>query len=649
MCGITGYRAHRGEAGGLAGELAAATRALHHRGPDDSGQWVSDDGHVGLGHRRLSILDLSPLGHQPMTSACGQWVMVFNGEIYNFRDIRAELEPLGHSFRGCGDAEVILAAFSQWGPQAVGRFIGMFAIALWHKPTRELHLIRDRLGVKPLYYHWDGRFLCFGSELKALRAFDGWTPEIDRDALRDYLRYAYINDPRTIYRNVRKLPPAHRLVLPEGGDPVVQRYWNVLDHAGQRQGRGEAELADELEALMTDAFKLRMISDVPVGVFLSGGVDSSVLAAILQRRGDGGIKTFTIGFDVPEFDESPHAAAVAQHLGTDHHCRILKVDDAKRLLPRWGSLYDEPFGDESGVPTLLVSQVAAEQVKVVLSADGGDELFSGYNGYTTTLDQWGRVQGLPMGLRRLAAGAIQGIGMARVDDWLAGRGWPADIDERLRRRFTRRLSAIGGRVAASGIGELFDDALAHFRRDELSALVGHGDATRNSADDYPGVAGEKLCLWDLHNYLPGDVLAKVDRATMAVSIEGREPLLDHRLAEFAFSLPFEMRRGALGSKHLLKKVLYRHVPRAIVERPKRGFGVPVKQWLAGDLLPLVHDHLNPRAIAEQGLFDPALVGRYVARLEAGDVTVRQRVWLLLAFQMWHRRWMSAQEADAVAA
>jgi asparagine synthase (glutamine-hydrolysing) len=642
MCGITGYRILSGHTQPWSTQIATAVAAILHRGPDDGGQWVSPDSTVGLGFRRLSILDLSAAGHQPMTSRCGQWVMVFNGEVYNFRSIRAELESLGHRFEGSGDSEVILAAFTQWGPSAVERFIGMFAIALWHTPSRELHLLRDRLGVKPLYYHWDGRVLAFGSELKALRAFSGWTPELDHDALCDYLRYGYVNDPRTIYRNVFKLPPAHRLVLDNDGGLTLHRYWNVLDHVGRRQGRSEAELADELETLMIDAFRLRMIADVPVGVFLSGGVDSSVLAAILQKHGDQRIKTFTIGFDVPEYDESPYAAEVARHLETDHHCRILKVDDAKRLLPRWGELYDEPFGDESGIPTLMVSQVAAEQVKVVLSADGGDELFSGYNGYRTTLDQWSRVQGLPVGLRKLAAGAIRGVGMACADDWLAGRGWHGGLDEKLRRRITTRLSLIGERIGARGVGELFDGALAHFRRDELSRLIGRGAATRVAADGYPGVDGEKLCLWDLHNYLPGDVLTKVDRATMAVSIEGREPLIDHRLAEFAFSLPFEMRRGTLGAKHLLKKLLYRYVPRALVDRPKRGFGVPVKQWLATDLLPLVHDHLNPRTVAEQGLFDPALVGRYVARLQAGDVTVRQRVWLLVAFQMWHRRWMSAQ-------
>lgn len=632
MCGIAGFRV-LGDRRSSPEELGAALTALRHRGPDDSGEWVGPDRRVGLGQRRLAIVDLSAFGHQPMTSACGQWIMVFNGEVYNFRDLRAELEPLGHRFPGTGDSEVILAAIAQWGLAAVDRFIGMFAIALWHVPTQTLHLVRDRLGVKPLYYHWDGQRLFFGSELKALRAFGGWTPEIDREAMVDYLRFGYIADPRTIYRQVFKLPPAHRLELSGNGTLSVHRYWDASAHAGRRADGQEEALTDELEALMVDAFKLRMIADVPVGVFLSGGVDSSVVAALLQKHGGQQIKTYTIGFDVPAFDESPYAAEVAKYLGTEHHSRILRVDDAKALLPRWGDLYDEPFGDESGIPTFMVSQVAAEQVKVVLSADGGDELFSGYNGYTTVMEQWNRVRGLPAMPRALVGSAAGALGTA--GDWLTGGGAQDGLGRRLTHRFTR----IGERLGARSIGEFYEASLSHYRDAELDALLGQSPRTRLNADAYAGADGEKLCLWDMHHYMPGDVLTKVDRATMAVSIEGREPLIDHRLVEFAVSLPFHLRRGPLGPKHLLKKVLYRHVPRELVERPKRGFGVPVKQWLAGDLKSLVNDHLNPSRIKAQGLFDPQRVERYLARLRGGDTSVRQRVWLLLAFQMWHARWM----------
>ncbi len=637
MCGIVGYRVLDGEVQPWVEGLPPAVKSLHYRGPDDEGTWYGDEHRLGFGHRRLSILDLSALGHQPMTSACGQWHMVFNGEIYNFKQIRAELEPLGHQFAGAGDSEVILAAFAQWGLDAVTRFIGMFAIALWHVPTRRLHLLRDRLGVKPLYYRWDGKVLCFGSELKALRAFTGWKAEIDGDAVNDYLRYGYIADPRSIYRQVFKLPPAHRLTLDDNGRLDVQRYWNVVDHVGLRKNRNEAELADELEALMIDAFKYRMISDVPVGVFLSGGVDSSVVAAILQKHGGQQIKTFTIGFDQPEFDESPYAAEVAKHLGTDHHCRILKVDDAKELLPKWGDLYDEPFGDNSGIPTLMVSQVAAEQVKVVLSADGGDELFSGYTSYASILRRWGHIKGIPQAFRGAAASVINGLGAQQLNEFLSERSGKAP--NQLGARMAAKIASVGANVGARSIGEVFDNEISHFTHPELTVLTGRNIITRKLADEYPGEDGEKLCLWDLHNYMPSDILTKVDRATMAVSIEGREPLIDHRLAEFAFSLPYEMRQGKLGTKHLLKKVLYRYVPQRLVDRPKRGFAVPVTQWLAGDLRGFVDEHLNADHVTRQGLFDPAMVREYVRRLYAGDTSVRHRVWLLVAFQMWHKRWM----------
>jgi asparagine synthase (glutamine-hydrolysing) len=639
MCGIVGYAVGKGDVEPWAADLAGAVAALHHRGPDDEGRWFAPGREVGLGHRRLSILDLSPLGHQPMVSACGNWVMVFNGEVYNFKEIRAALEPLGHRFAGTGDSEVILAAFAQWGPEAVNRFIGMFAIALWDRQRRELHLIRDRLGVKPLYYRWDGQVLCFGSELKALRAFRAWAAEIEPDALNDYLRYKYINDPRSIYRQVFKLPPAHRLVLDGRGRLQVHRYWNVLDQAGRRHGRCEEGLADELEALMIDAFRYRMIADVPVGVFLSGGIDSSVLAAVLQKHGGQKLKTFTIGFDEARYDESPFAGAVAAHLGTDHHCRILNEGRAKELLPLWGDLYDEPFADASGIATLMVSRFAAEQVKVVLSADGGDELFSGYEGYTAMLSQWRWIKDVPQRLRDFTAAACNGLGLAHLDSFFAARSGAAV--GQLVAPVLSRVAKFGARVDSRGVGELFDRATGLFARDDLARLTGRGTPTRELADRYPGLDGEKLCLWDLHNYMPGDVLVKVDRATMAASIEGREPLIDHRLVEFAFSLPFGMRRGALGAKHLLKRVLYRYVPRALVERPKRGFAVPVERWLAGDLRGIVDEHLEPQRIAQQGLFDPRMVRDYVKRLDAGDPSVRERVWSLVAFQMWHRRWMAA--------
>jgi len=638
MCGIAGYW-FRGRAPEAARQwLADGVTSLHHRGPDDNGLWF--DGGVGLGHARLSILDLSPLGHQPMISRSGGWVMVFNGEVYNFREIRKDLETLGHTFLGTGDSEVILEAFAEWGPGAVRRFVGMFAIALWSKADRRLYLLRDRLGVKPLYYGWNGNSLWFGSELKALRAFKHWPVQLDRSATADYFRYGYIAEPRSVYQDVFKLPAGHWLELGLEGERKIEPYWSVLDSAlNQRQG-SENELADELEALMIDAFRYRMISDVPVGVFLSGGIDSSTLAAILQRHSGQRIKTFTIGFDEAAYDESPHAERVARYLGTEHTTRILKLDEALQILPRWGDLYDEPFGDDSGIPTLLVSQVAAESVKVVLSADGGDELFSGYNSYTGMFSQRRKLAAIPGWLRSATAGALRALPIDRIDHLLAKQQWPADINHCMRHQVTVPLAKIRDRLQTRTIGEMFDQASAWWSDDELRNLLGwNGSPLRVNCDIYPGEDGEKLCLWDLHHYLPGDILPKIDRATMAVSIEGREPLLDHRLVEFAFALPFRLRRGSEGPKHLLRKVLYKYIPREHLDRPKQGFGIPLPQWLR-NMRGLLEQHIDPGAIASQGIFDPKAVDRVLARFRAGDRLMEQKVWLLLAFQMWHARWMS---------
>jgi len=639
MCGIAGYWFKSRVPDAAQEWLRDGVAALHHRGPDDSGLWY--DGGVGLGHARLSILDLSPLGRQPMASRNGDWMMVFNGEVYNFREIRRELEALGHVFRGSGDSEVVIEAFAEWGPGAVRRFVGMFAIALWSKADRKLYLLRDRVGVKPLYYGWDGGSLWFGSELKALRAFKHWRPALDPEATADYFRYGYVGEPRSIYQNVRKLPAGHWLELDADGNRKIAPYWSVLDAALNQRHGSEDELAAELEALMIDAFRYRMIADVPVGVFLSGGIDSSAVTAILQRHGGQRIKTFTIGFDDAAFDESAHAERVARHLGTEHTTRILKLSEAKQILPRWGDLYDEPFGDDSGIPTLLVSQVAAESVKVVLSADGGDELFSGYNAYTRMIARRRKLAAVPEWLRAATAVALDALPLDPIDNVLATQSWPASFNHRVRHGLTVPLAKIRDRLQTRTMGEMFDQALALWSDEELRRLLGwNGRGARSNCDVYPGEEGEKLCLWDLHHYLPGDILTKVDRATMAVSIEGREPLLDHRLVEFAFALPFRFRRGPGGSKHLLRKVLYQYVPREYLDRPKQGFAVPMRKWL-GNMRQLIDRYIDPGVVAAQGVFDVDSVQRVLARFRAGDSLAGEKLWLLLAFQMWHARWMGS--------
>ncbi|MYN47374.1 asparagine synthase (glutamine-hydrolyzing) [Pseudoduganella sp. FT93W] len=638
MCGIAGYVDRSGRVAGLNQDLDEAVRALRHRGPNDQGCWTEQAG-VGIGQTRLAILDLSPNGHQPMVSEDGQVVMSFNGEVYNFAEIRAELEPLGHHFRGTGDSEVILAAFRQWGMEAVQRFIGMFAIALWDSRTRRLHLLRDRLGVKPLYYGWDGQVLCFASELKALRAFRHWTPAIDRDALGEYFQFGYINAPRSIYQGIAKLEPGHWLELAEDGPPRLQRYWSVLDACSQPLSGTEEELTAQLEALMTDAFRLRMVADVPVGVFLSGGIDSSLVTALLQKDAERPIHTFTIGFAEERFDESPFARRVAEHLGTEHTSAILQTDEAKRILPMWGQLYDEPFFDSSGVPTYLVSRMASEQVTVVLSADGGDEAFGGYGIYDYMLAKWQKRQSWPAAWLALLQGVLPRLPIDATDRLVTWLPLPQSLRRLLRTKLIEPAIQLRDVLCASSLGEAYDAKFSVWPKAKVARLLGQFRRVRVTADSYPGTPADQLGLWDLHHYLPGDVLAKVDRASMAVSIEGREPLLDHRIIEFAYRLPLALRRGKLGNKHILRNILYKYVPRELIERPKRGFAVPLLEWLRGDLAELVDRYLDTDAVRTQGILDADQVAATVRAFRDGDDRLVQQVWTLLAFQMWHEQWM----------
>lgn len=633
MCGLAGYYCRKKSDTRLERDLARALDAIHYRGPDDRGIWTEDQG-VGLGHVRLSILDLSPHGHQPMVSADGRLVMVFNGEVYNFADIRRDLELRGHRFQGTGDSEVILAAFREWGVEAVKRFIGMFAIALWDREARKLILLRDRVGVKPLYYGFDGDTIWFGSELKALRAFSHWKPEIDRTALGEYLQFGYIDAPRSIYRHVFKLPPGYWLELEATGEPRVRCYWSALNALDEPLRGSEDQLAEQLEALMIDAFNLRMVSDVPVGMFLSGGIDSSVVTALLQKHLGEQVHTFTIGFNEAKYNEAPHARLIAQHLGTNHSERILETREAMAILPRWGALYDEPFADSSGIPTYLVSRAASEQVKVVLSADGGDELFSGYNVYNNLVKKSRRIFGLPSLVR---AALRTGLNLAPLQS-LDVVALYAPIPKGARDKITRQLCRLRDYLNAGTPGRMYEQCISQWYADGIHRLLGGYEPVRESPDVYPGSFPEQMCLWDLHHYLPGDILTKVDRATMAVSIEGREPLLDHRLIEFAIRLPLDLRRGVLGPKHLLRKVLYKYVPRDMVERPKQGFGIPLLEWLRGDLSGLLERYLSPADIRAQGVLDADVVTSLVRAFRRGDDYAVNRIWSLLAFQMWREKW-----------
>ena len=618
MCGIAGYL----QPGGLdprhaTSIIAAMTDVIRHRGPDDSGAWVDGDAGVVLGHRRLSILDLSPTGHQPMASASGRYVIVFNGEIYNFRELRGELAQLGHHFRGGSDTEVMLAAFSAWGVRrAVERFNGMFAFALWDRQDRVLHLGRDRAGEKPLYYGWLGGTLLFGSELKALRAHPQFRADIDRDALAVYLRLGYVPSPYTIFRGVSKLPPG------------------TLLSVGAASAAAPAEALDEFDALLRDAVKIRMEADVPLGAFLSGGIDSSAVVALMQAQSDRPVRTFTIGFVERSYNEAEHARAVARHLGTQHTELYVSPAEALALIPRLPTLYDEPFADPSMIPTFLVSELARRHVTVSLSGDGGDELFGGYGRYRLGRALWRGLEWIPGPVRRGAAAlalpsAAPGS-MSRLADALAR---PLTGTRSLRERLRQAADVLAVRSPAA----LYHYLMSYWK---LPAAIVPGaseppipqtDSTRWAA--VSGIAHQMMYL-DLLTYLPDDILVKLDRASMGVSLEGRVPLLDHRVIEFAWRLPLRFRmRGGVG-KWLLRQLVYRYVPRELVERPKMGFGVPISAWLRGPLRDWAEALLEETRLGREGMLAPEPIRtkwtEHVAKRTRWDYDL----WAVLMFQAW---------------
>jgi asparagine synthase (glutamine-hydrolysing) len=609
--------------------LRGMTDSIAHRGPDDHDCWLDPAADVGLGHRRLSILDLSPLGRQPMRSASGRYVICFNGEVYNFARLRAELEPLGHAFRGGSDTEVMLAAIEQWGlAAAVSRFIGMFAFALWDAKERTLHLVRDRLGIKPLYYGAAGRDFVFGSELKALRAHPGFDATIDREALALYFRHNYIPAPRSICRDARKLPAGCILSIRPGGEPAITSYWSAeaaYRAGGQNPWTGsEDEALDRLEALLGDAVDLRMIADVPLGAFLSGGIDSSLVVALMQARSPRPVQTFSIGFAERRFNEAPHAAAVARHLGTEHTELMVSERELLDIVPLVPRFWDEPFADSSQIPTYAVNHLARNHVTVALSGDGGDELFYGYDRYFFTQRVWAALSRLPFPLRKAMA--------------MCGKALPQGLVDRLggsAHRLRWRLDALGLR----SFDELYGYFLSHFK-DPAAIVLG----TANPPDNTPAPLADRfawMSLCDVMGYLPDDILVKVDRASMAVALEARVPLLDHRVVEFAATLPTAMKVQSGQGKHLLRRLLYRHVPRELVDRPKMGFGVPIDEWMRGKLRPWCEDLLDTGAIRRQGLLDARLVERIWREYLAGRGNWSYHLWDVLMFQAWLGHWGGA--------
>ncbi len=646
MCGIVGFVGGGHEAAFAEGRLHAMADAVRHRGPDDAGVWFDPVSRVGFGHRRLSIIDLSPAGHQPMRSHSGRYVIVFNGEIYNHRQVRQQIlctDP-DYPFRGHSDTEAMLAAFDLWGvANATARLNGMFAFAVFDTIDRVVHLGRDRIGEKPLYFGLvRGRFL-FASELRSIAVCAGGELSLDVDALRDYLRFGYIPAPRSMFVGIRKLAPGSLLTVRADGGPVeVLRetpFWSAQAVVSQGlespANDPDAVAVEKLDSLLRDAVAMRMEADVPLGAFLSGGIDSSIVVSMMQSQASRPVKTFTIGFDEDLFNEAHHAKAVAAHLGTDHTELYLSPGDALRVVPQIPDIFDEPFADVSQIPTFLVAKLARAHVTVALSGDGGDELFGGYGRYFHAQNIWEWLSRIPAPMRAVMERALTSL--------------PIPFWNRLGFVFPRRLTAdrMGDRVYK--LAQMF--GLRDFDRLYVRMLSLWDDPVRalsiapSPEKLLPPVAAasvgdrmHRMMAWDLCTYLPDDILVKVDRASMAVSLEGRIPLLDHRVVELAWRTPMHQKvRGGQG-KWLLREVLYRYVPRVLVDRPKMGFGIPIEHWLRGDLSGWMQDTLSPSALGTHGLLHGNEIARLMREHISGERSWTSQLWTILMFQAWHDQW-----------
>jgi asparagine synthase (glutamine-hydrolysing) len=646
MCGIAGLVEPTGH--GDRDELAATAYrmadALTHRGPDDSGCWADPDAGVALGHRRLAILDLTQAGHQPMSSASGHWVITYNGEIYNHADLRRRLTAQGVRFTGGSDTEVLLGALDLWGLDATLRECnGMFAIAAWDRHCRVLHLVRDRLGEKPLYFGWSSRGLLFASELKGLLAHGRFTPRIDRASLALYLRHNCVPAPFCIYEDVQKVMPGE-IVSVCAADVARRRvhrrtYWSLTDVAergGTSPLRSDGDVVEELQELLGDAIRLRMVADVPVGAFLSGGVDSSTVVALMVQASAAPVRTFTIGFSDPAYDESGDAADVAARLGAQHTEVRLGPDEAMAAIPSLSSIYDEPFGDSSQLPTLLVSRLARRDITVALTGDGADELFAGYNRHAWCERLWRRLEGWPLAGRR-AVGAALAMPSPRAVDWIVDRGarrlpaWRVRIPSTKVAKLARILPSVSPE-------DMYRRLTSHWQDPSVVVGVPEPETLVSDTSRWPALpeATERLLLLDQATYLPDDILTKVDRASMSVGLEVRVPFLDHRIVEAAWRLPLSQKIRDGRTKWPLRQVLHAHLPDDIVNRPKMGFGLPLGSWLRGPLRDWADDLLGVTVLADDGLLDPVPIRRLWDAHVRGRVDASQELWDVLMFQAWRR-------------
>ncbi|WP_368646607.1 asparagine synthase (glutamine-hydrolyzing) [Castellaniella ginsengisoli] len=646
MCGIAGLWQPQ-SAAELEARMRRMADALSHRGPDDSGVWVDQAAGLALGHRRLSIVELSAAGHQPMHSSCGRYVLVFNGEIYNHLDLRAGLGDTGREWRGHSDTETLLACIQSWGlKRTLEQAVGMFALALWDRQRQMLSLARDRLGEKPLYWGWQGDMLLFGSELKALRAHPDFRGTVDRGALALYLRHGYVPTPWSIYQDVFKLPQGQWIDIPLGQGASVaktaapQPFWNFNEIVAQGCAQpfvgDETAAIDALESRLSDTIGQQMLADVPVGAFFSGGIDSTTVVSLMQKLSAKPVRTFTIGFSGSEYDEAAHALAIARHLGTDHMPLLVRPEDALDVIPLLPRMYCEPLSADSQIPLYLISKLARQHVTVALSGDGGDELFGGYNRYLGARRVWLRLQSMPGPVRRACAAFLRSLSPA---------GWDrlfAFAKPVLPEKF--RLAIPGTKAQKLADVLELDTEMDYFRRltshwqdparvvlggDEHPALM-TSPASQPQADCFE----HWMMAMDAQTFLPDEVMAKVDRAAMAASLETRAPLLDHRVVELAWRMPLCMKIRDGQGKWLLRQVLYRHVPRELVERPKKGFGIPIDDWLRGPLRSWAEGLLDEDRLRAEGYFDPAPIRMRWRQHVRGSHNWQYQLWPILMFQAW---------------
>jgi asparagine synthase (glutamine-hydrolysing) len=635
MCGLCGFWQPGANAETLAATAQAMADRILHRGPDGGGTWIDSESYIAIAHRRLSILDLSPAGHQPMVSASGRWVLVYNGEVYNHLAMRQRLESEGAApdWRGHSDTETLLACIEAWGiERTLQASVGMFAIALWDRSERALALARDRIGEKPLYYGWQDDTFLFGSELKALRAHPAFIPEVDRGALALLLRHNYVPAPYSIYQGIHKLPPGTLLRLSPGQrevEPVP--YWSLSDVAERGMAQlfvgSDVDALDALEGHLGTAVRGQMVADVPLGALLSGGIDSTVITALMQANSSRPVRTFTIGFEEGEYDEATHARAVAAHLGTEHTELRLSGDDALALVPQMPAMYDEPFADSSQLPTHLVMKLARQHVTVALSGDAGDELFGGYNRYVLAPKVWRHVGWMPPAVRAGVARAA-----ARIPSGMLGSLGIAQIGDKM-----QKMARVLDRKEIGSLDDLYVSLVSEWS-DPARMVIG-GRMPGNLLDDracWPKLHDPvaRMMALDGLTYLPDDILVKVDRASMAVSLETRAPFLDRDVIQFAWSLPMSMKLRDGQGKWLLRRLVDRHVPREIMERPKMGFGIPLDQWLRGPLRDWAGELLAEDRLRREGYLRPEAITRTWQAHLRGDGSFGYRLWSVLMFQAW---------------